>query len=251
MMPLRPMSNFVWARAAAGWGAVRRGAGWVTEARRLAALSILVAITSLCATVYFNFFWHPESLRVYFRLPDPGEIGSNHLRANFFFINSGKEASLIEDIWLIAVAANSPARASGSELSLCKNPFLYTPDFLALLPPNLPRRVQEQNGTVSSYLVPTSLYVDGTQTSFPSIAVEGGKMRFVSAVFEPEAMEWTTYNAVVLCPLIRFFDRQGMPRSAICEGYEQSMVSGGGILRAPGASPAQLLPTPSTACLVR
>jgi hypothetical protein len=207
---------------------------------------LLISVVSLVTSIgsfYFNFFYHPEDLRAYFRFPNPNDVGTDRLQLNYFFVNRGKEPSAIEDVFVIELAMASPSRRGGSEQISCDDWTLYPPDFIALRPSELRRsHTTMQSGADFSFYEPKKLYVDGAESMSSAILIEPGKIRSIGATFQTDTVDRGKFNAVVLCPVVRLFDNLGRPVVVICKGWESSIINDGGVLSAPPPGPVQLLP---------
>ena len=107
--------------------------------------------------------------------------------------------------------------------------------------------MQMKNGAIYSAFRPAKTFIDGTEGASSATAVEPGKMKGITTTFETDPIPHDNFNAVVICPVIRFFDSQGRPVVATCKGWQSTWPSGGGILLGPpsGGPPAKLLPIPS------
>jgi hypothetical protein len=101
----------------------------ITFGKSQSTLAIIALIVSV-VSVYLNFFWHPESLKVYFRFTDPRQVGTSTLDLSYIFTDSGKQSYLIDSIsiyefWqkaprlVTSDTVVAPLRFGEEALSLC------------------------------------------------------------------------------------------------------------------------------------
>jgi hypothetical protein len=65
------------------------------------ALPFIVSVLGTLLTQLVLFNWHPEDLRVFYRLDNANEIGKDALTVSFIFHNLGRQSALVENISLI------------------------------------------------------------------------------------------------------------------------------------------------------
>jgi hypothetical protein len=223
----------------------------------LAKFSLIISFFALISpglNVYMSQFWKPDDLVVYFRLPEPTQIGTERLKMSFIFSNSGRNSAFIEDVSIIQILyKNKPNNSSLPDYGICKEQSVFPPDFRALMSPETRRLPSvDKKGRMSVFYTPTTIYLDGAPSQFSALNIDAGKQRAISAIFETIAVDWSKQNIVLLCPTIRFFDASGHSHTAICEGWQSDDVYsddrhlGRRFGAAPG--PARLLPNSGSNC---
>jgi hypothetical protein len=211
-------------------------------------LSLLVSLTTLVLT----YFWKPDDLVAYFRFVNPGEIGTNQLHLNYIFSNAGKTPAFVEDVSITEVFYHSDAYSNTiPDMDICKR--TYTPSFVASIPSNIQSKpIHFSEGWYAMFYRPKLVFVANTQSTFSSISIEADAQRAISTVYEMEAVDWSKFNVVLLCPVVRFFNSYGHPSTAICDGYQIDtlpMKNGGpNGTRGTPAGLARLLPTSGSNC---
>jgi hypothetical protein len=208
----------------------------------LALFLSLVAVFVSGATIFFTVFWHHADFRVYFRFPEPLQVGTNTLDVNYFFSNMGNQAVLIEDVFIDELWINSNSLNIGNaELYRCDEAIKLT-----FWPPEIIHG-RLKDGSWFATVKPTKIYIDGTEARWSSATVEAGKMKVISATYITESLRAADYNTVVICPMITLFDSKGQPVLAVCKGWQSSDLPRGGSVAGPpaGGPPARLLPVAS------
>jgi hypothetical protein len=198
----------------------------------------LAALIVSATNSYFSFFRHSSDFRVYMRLPDPSQIGTNTLDVNYFFANMGDQAVLIEDVAIgdLWIKSDKP-NYFGAEIDRCNDADLMLPIFMTLtklLPYAIwqehkpfpgPGGTRPKEGILFALDKPVKIYIDGAEAKAATTAVEAGKMKVISATFETTPLLVADYNTAVVCPVIRIFDNKGQPVLAWCKGWEVSHPS--------------------------
>jgi hypothetical protein len=214
-------------------------------------LSVLISLV----TLYLTYFWKPDDLVVYFRFSDPKEIGTNQLHLNYIFSNAGKTPVFIEDVSLDEVFYQRSGNVSMvPNLDICKNWKLQTPSLVAFEPSEIQSKAAffPEERFYSAFRNPKMVYINNVQSPFPSINIEAGAQRAISAVYEMDAIDWSKFDVVLLCPIVRFFDSSGRPSTAVCDGFEGDQLPAGKDepkgRRTTPAGIARLLPTSASNC---
>jgi hypothetical protein len=230
-----------------------------------------MAIVISISNTYFNFFWYPESLKVYFRIVDPKQIGTSTLQMKYIFSDTGKQSYLIDDVFIFEFWLNTPIvqkvadeltahvpkpkldrkdaeelnTTLSDDLNMCTQKIVVPVDEFVPKPyENIPYTLN--NGGRAKAFQPEHLYVDGTETQFHSVVIKAGETRSILAMFSTMPLDKQKYNTVIICPTIRFFDSLGRPLVAMCRGwnstyYHQNNGTGEYFLL---GGPATLLPSP-------
>jgi hypothetical protein len=217
-------------------------------------LALVVAVAALLwsgANTFFTFFWHPEDLRVYLRFPKPLQVGTNTLDINYFFSNMGNQAVLIEDVAIDEIWVNSDrTNIGGAELHRCDDVGYLGNTWLIHPPPLDKGPLSLNDGALLAPARPSKIVIDSAETNSSSATVEAGKMKAIDATFQTDPAPTKEYNAVLICPVVRFFDSKGQPVLAVCRGWQSTRVSDplGGTMFGPsaGGAPSRLLPVAST-----
>ena len=92
-------------------------------------------------------------------------------------------------------------------MDICKDWRIYTPNYVALLPPEVrsePTFFDKEGWYVKLY-TPKTIYLGSIQSPFSSLSIDAGAQRAISAVYEMDAVDWNKFNVVLLCPIVRFF----------------------------------------------
>ena len=201
-------------------------------------VSLVIALGSLATTVYLNFFWRPEDLRVYFFLRDMKQVGNTPLSIDFVFSNGGKQAAIVSDVMLIQATGLkdgfdvcSPARLRDYvEIQLIHKQGLKELDF--------------PDGTKLEFVQPSKALIDSKDTESPSLVVQNGETKPAQLLFQPREIDAIEYP-VVHCLGFRYFDKNGNPHVQILPAWRVS-THGGGRQFTPAADEAhRLLPTQS------
>ena len=172
----------------------------------LGAISLLVSLLILIANVA-NYFWRPDNLVVYFRLMEPTEVGTGQLRLSYIFSNSGKTTAFIEDVSLVQVVYQQKTKSSDTpNFSLCKDDSIETPYVMAMEPPIVRSSPNpDEIGRSRRLYIPKTIYLSGVKSQFPSLNIEVGTQRAISAVFATDPVDLKVDTIVLLCPIVQVF----------------------------------------------
>lgn len=218
---------------------------WQTQ--WIGVLSLLVSL----ATLILTYFWKPDDLVVYFRFVEPQEIGTNQVHLNYIFSNAGKTSVFIEDVSLVELFYHSNSSAwTIPNLDACKNDGIETPSLIAARPSviqSLPT-FHPKEQWYSMLYTPKSIFLGGVQSQFSSVNIDAGEQRAISTVYEMSPVDWSKFNVVLLCPIIRLFNSSGQPSTVICDGIQSDQFPPETGTRYTPAALARLLPTSRTNC---
>jgi hypothetical protein len=214
------------------------------KAQWLGATSLIVSALTLLLP-----FWKPDDLVVYFRFNDPWEVGTKQLHLNYIFSNSGKNPAFVEDVSLVTITYRSQANNSMPvDFSLCNDTSLPTPLLAAYT-----GDMTDYKGRITRLYKPKEIYLGGSLSVFSSLNIDAGSQRAISTMFETEPVDWNKSNAILLCPVVRFFDSSGQPHTEVCPGYQRDQLDGRAapnsrFTPASGSGPARLLPKSGSSC---
>jgi hypothetical protein len=203
-------------------------------------LALFVALAALLwsgANTFFTYFWHFSDFRVYLDFTKPEQVRANTLDVNYFFQNMGNQTISLEDVeiddlWIKSADPN----VLGGELSRCNDHALMLPTWATLSQfsssviweehkPIFRKSDEPIEGVLVAVVKPTKIYIDGSEAKSAAVIVEAGKMKVITAIFETTPLPIANYETAVVCPVIRLFNNDGRPVTAICKGSQLSHVS--------------------------
>lgn len=179
----------------------------LTFSNTLATLSLFVSLSSLAASVYFNFFWQRELLSVSYRVDDITRTSTAEFGISFAFSNLGKQSAVVQEIAIV--------RMHSRELSECNKTMPYTL--------STPGQIEARShgGTI---MEPEKLVLDSKELSGASFVVEPGNQRVLSARFHQELIAFDSKKQMTIayCVKVSVLDRRGKRYSYLLEGWQLS-----------------------------
>ena len=152
----------------------------------LAIISLLISAVSLAVTVIFNFFWHPEDLRMHVQMGNTEAVGKGPITVSFLFTNLASQAVAIEKIAL--------AQMSGPKAKVEDCSWWGVSGRLDQISqhPSLPTRGTLYSGAPLSYYRPTKIVVDGKESGFEPSVIAANSVRLIVASFSPDPLNVTS-----------------------------------------------------------
>ena len=221
-------------------------------------VSAIIALGSLITNLIIN-FWHTEDLIIYLHFPKPNQVGTTELTIDYFFFDGGKKMALIEDVGVVQLQAMGKPQGHNSHLyiELCNDPYLPGfPHRYEAMPPEKDDELTEIqkpqtpqiDRAFASFTWPKEINIDGHEVASSAVLIEPEKTRIITARYDMRRVDQNVFNILVICPVVRYFDSEGHPTVAVCQGYLSVVFpvgepGGGGKMFGPAYRPARLLPT--------
>jgi hypothetical protein len=190
----------------------------------------------------------PEDLVASFEMNNSSNLSNELNEIKVLFNNKGSRSAVVDEISLIVNQFHDEANDVGMRNDICDDPSMLMAASLHLMggnvvPHHVINLVKEQN--VSFYYYNADRYVIDGSVAAPPIVIDAGKSRGVSAYFKTDRPNTKDYNAIVWCPVLRFFDKDGHSYFTVCKGSLVATLKNGSASGPYALPPVQILPPPS------
>jgi hypothetical protein len=179
-----------------------------------------------------------EDLRASFQIENAGK---NTVRITYIFSNNGKNPVFINRIALYEVVAINKKTDATENVSLCDSITLMQAQIanLNILGPGTQVGGKDFR---SSIYYPTELTIKNAPISLSRpFPIDGGKSEILSAIFSLIPEHTTSFDTLVICPVIGTLDEKNISSIAICNGISKT-ITGNGFIQSISSARFQILP---------
>jgi hypothetical protein len=195
-----------------------------TYSNVISTLSLVIALSGLGATIYYNFLWHPEQLQVSYRV--------NHQKidaavVSLVFINNGRQAVAVDTIILMKAAAKAPLDACELTNTYVQKQFKERDEWESVATMStgtwITTQYEDYDGTEvryfdREYLIKRTRKVslDNKESSSPSFLVDPQSAKVLNVEYDAS---FDGSKNEIFCLQVSFFDRLGTLHSEVVPGW--------------------------------
>jgi hypothetical protein len=169
----------------------------------------------------------------------------NEIRVVFY--NNGTKPSVIDSVSLIINYFDDEHNDVNARNDICNDPVIT--EFASLfesgmsIVPHVVTNLDKEQKVSLNYYKADRYIIDGSITG-PPIIVDAGKSRVLTASFKVDRSKINGNNAVVWCPTVRLFDKDGHAFLTVCKGSMVALLKNGSTSGPYALPPVRLLPPP-------
>ncbi|MGH6683572.1 MAG: hypothetical protein ACRECA_06555, partial [Pseudolabrys sp.] len=195
--------------------------------------SIVTAMITAALIGYLSIMFSVEDMTIFYRAGNLMNAGEGKLSVAYSVANMGRQGSLIEELGLIQVVGDKISDDDCDNAELLSN--LGSVDDGGTL--------RLATGKEFSYHVPSQVLIDNRTAITSSIALNAGTTKKMDVVFGLAPFDMHK-KAVLLCPVVKYFDRGGRAVQSICPGWTSEPAGNAGVTlgRNIGLDSLRLLP---------
>lgn len=192
----------------------------------LSVVSACVALTGTGATIYYNFYWHPEQLQVSYRILHE-KIDTS--QASFIFTNNGRQAVAVETVKLMKAiestsddACERASRHARKQADDIKGTDIYdtltkNSEWVSSQVQDAQRPKVEYFDTAYEIKQPINITIDNKDSQSTSLLVEAQSAKVLNLQY---AISFDGSKDEIYCFQINVFDRLGVYHTRIMPAWK-------------------------------
>jgi hypothetical protein len=193
---------------------------------RILAAATLILIVGVVgylkiAKTYQNEHKSPDDLSVTFSFPDRTQIRKGAIDFNTTFFNAGRRSAQIEKIGAFLIALTE-LNDRQTHAALCGHFAKFPGEAVGMF---TDKRSVGFSGAEMDSAEHSHWY--HFLSSVPSTEIPAGSIRLIPTTISGADLHATDYNVINVCPVVRYYDADGVRRVVVCHGYGIRLVKDG------------------------